>query len=338
MAVSGPVLGGGPLRALRLERFAAEEAANPPQNFIGNDIFPDERVDSFIGLAPIIANDAADAWDDDTVGNGTDFPEISITEKSYEFQLGMHARKAKITVVDQMKMRMAQALAVASGNQSADPQFGLEKRLTTAMTGQNVTHNEILKMRLLTDITTSEEKGGYPAANIFDPLVIDTATDVHEVITAAAMKVNAAGKGPANYIAIGDTAYTGAMKNTSFKALMGDDQMKIVTDEIFIALLKQPRDQVTVKFNTASYLKNGVSTSMFDRFIFVGRVGPSSTNKGNSFGFNYWHPCDNGQRVKVTKITEGVEETIWIGLSNFYRPVRNNPALGVIIPIVLSTD
>ncbi len=342
MAVSG-FIPGAAQPAPMLERFA-RPALVPPENFVGDQIFPDVQVDSFIGIAPIRGNEELEAYDDDTIGLKTDFPEIMISESEYEWELGYHVLKVIIGVLKMIKARQAQAMARGAGNATANPQFDLESRLTQLLVKQNVRHNEYLKIGQLLKVTpvVGGMSGNYPTANILPSIEIDTiaAAGFTQSLATAAARVEAAGKGPANMIVFGNGAWDGALKNPAFVDLLPDTAYKIMTADAFRPILRLPegaQPQVLIASATYKTKKKATPVPMMNLHIWVGRVNPNPQGDGDGFGFNYWHPClQNGQRIYVNRMVVGNAENVHIGLQNFYRPLVNDGSQGVLIPVTLS--
>lgn len=332
MTISGMVPGAA-VRAPMLERFA-KPALVPPENFVGNEIFPDVQVDSFLGLAPIRGNEELEAFDDDTIGLKTDFPEIMVSESSYEWELGYHGRKVIIGTVQKIKAEQARRMAIGGGS-NANPAFDLEARLTQLLVKQNARHNEFLKIGQLV------KEANYPADNVLDPIEIDTVTTASflETLQTAGMLVEAAGKGPANTIVFGSGAWNGSLINANFADLLPDTAYKILTADTFVPILKLPQGNGRVLIATATYKtkKKGAITPMMNLHIWVGRTNPNPQGDGDGFGFNFWHPCQqNNQRIYVNRMVVGNAENIHIGIQNFYRPLVNDGAQGVLIPVTLS--
>lgn len=320
---------GAQVPAPELMRYA-QTAAIPPENFVGNLVFPDAQVDSFMGIAPIIGNEALEAWDDDTVGNKTDFNEVQISQGDTSWELGMHGRKAIIGVVAIMKAKMAAQMARGAGNATADPVFDLESRVTNVLVAQNARHNELLKIGQLIN------EDNYDDANVFDSIEIETTTELIPYLLAASEQVEAAGRGPANAIIFGKGAASGARKNENLMALLPEDAIQFITPELFTTLLQLPVGQAQVLFATAMYRKRAgdAPVAMMDDFIWVGRIPQAGNPDGNVFGRNYWHPCEqNGQRLYVNRLLVGNAENRHIGVLNFYRPAVEDANLGVLIPI-----
>jgi hypothetical protein len=330
-----PAVPGQALPAPLLEQYA-RPALIPPEDFVGSDIFPDAKVDSFYGIAPVPGNEELENIDtDDTVGRKTDFLEITFAADSYDFQLGMRARKVIIGAVDIEKARIQQLMAGGG----TDALFDLESRGTNLIVAQHVRRNEFLKMRLL------QTEGSYPEGHVLDPIEIDTisATNFVQNLTAAARRVGSAGRGPANYILFGDGAWNGAMGNGGFADLFPDTAYKIMSTEMFLPVLKLPDDaNPRVRIATATYKPKGkrrtAPVPMFNNFIWIGRVEPNpGETGGNGYGRGYWHPCmENGQRNYVNRLLVGNAETRHISVKGYDRPAVNDPKLGVLIPVTLA--
>lgn len=330
-------LPGAAAPAPMLSRFA-QTAAVPPENFVGNLVFPDAQVDSFYGLAPIIGNSDMEAWDDDTVGNKTDFNEIVLSEGEYEWELGAHARKAIIGVQQIMKAQHARQMARGGGNTTADPVFDLEARFTRTLVAQNMRHNEILKIGQLLKTTpvVGSMSGNYPTSHVLPSIEIETTTVLRETLITASGLVEDAGFGPANAIIFGEGAIRGADLNPTMLDLLPPDAPRVITRDVLIPLLRLPTGQAQVLFATAKYKKRAkdAPVPMMNDHIWVGRIPQAGSPDGDVFGRNYWHPClQNGQRLYVNRLIVGNQENRHIGVLNFYRPVVENGALGVLIPV-----
>lgn len=327
-----PAVPGQPLPMPLLEQFA-RPALIPPEDFVGADIFPDAKVDSFYGIAPVPGNEELENIDaDDTVGRKSDFLEVTFAADSYDFQLGLRARKVIIGALDIEKARIQQRMAGGG----SDALFDLESRGTNLIVSQHVRRNEFLKMLLLQDTNV------YPAGNVLDPVEIDSVstTAFLSLLSTAARLVGGAGRGPANYILFGDGAWNGAMANEGFVDLFPDTAYKILTEEAFMPVLKLPADaNPRVRIATATYKPKGKRSTtpvpMFNDFIWIGRVDPQpGETGGNGFGRGYWHPCmENGQRNYVNRLLVGNAETRHIGVKGYDRPAVNDPKLGVLIPV-----
>lgn len=308
----------------------AEEAAAPAENFVGNLIMPDTPVDSFLGISAVHANETLDVDYDDTIGDRTDYPEIIFAEGETSWELGMHGRKAIIGAVAIMKARQAAQMARGGGGTS-DPIFDLERNATDTIVKQLTRRNELLRMREILN------EDNYPDANVFDPIEIDTTTELRETLIAGAKLVESAGFGPATMIVFGGTAIEGAEKNENVLALLGDDQEKVLTTSLFLNLMRLPEGQASVQFSSALYKnKAGEIVPMMDRYIWIGRAG---STRGVSFGRNYIHPNpENGKTWYVNRLLVGNQENRHIGARGFYRPNPEHTELGVLIPVTLSTD
>ncbi len=331
---SGYIPGAG-ARAPMLERFA-KPALKPPENFVGNIVFPDQQVDSFLGLAPITGNEELEVYDDDLAGLKTDFPEVMISEGEYQWELGMHGRKVIIGAVQKMRAQQAAAMARGSGNSGANPMFDLESRLTNVITAQHVRRNEFLKISQL--LKTSN----YPSGNVLDPIEIDTVTSSAflQVLAAGAARVEAAGKGPANTIIFGDGAWSGALANVNFTDLLPDTAYKIMTASAFTPILKLPEGaspQVLIASATYKTKKKADPIPMMNLHIWIGRTNPTATGTGDGFGFNFWHPHpENGQQIFVYRLVVGSARNVHISVEGFYRPLVNDGAQGVLLPVTLA--
>lgn len=341
MATLSGYIPGAAVRAPMLERMA-KPALIPPENFVGETIFPDNPVASFLNIAPIRGNEELEAYDDDTIGLKTDFPEVMISEGEYEFELGYHGRKAIIGVLQMIKARQAQAMNVGmGGGGGTNEQFSLESRITNILVAQNVRHNEFLKIGQLL------RTANYTAGHVLDPFAIDTATTAEflALLAEGAALVEAAGKGPANTIVFGDGAWTGAMKNENYIDLLPDTAYKIMQPEAFLPILKLPTKSTTdapapqVLIATATYKtkKKAAPVPMMNLHIWIGRTNATPDGTGNGFGYNHWHPCEqNGQRIYINRMVVGNAENVHIGLQNFYRPVVNDGSQGVLIPVTVA--
>ncbi len=319
----------------------AKPALIPPENFVGNIVFPDHRVDHFYNLAPIPSNTELEAFDDDTIGLKTDFPQIEITESEYNFEMGYHGRKFQLGVLQMIKARQAQALSAGLGATGTNAQFDLESRFTNILVRQNGRHEEFLKIQQLID------EDNYPTDNVFDSVEIDTITTAEFLATfaEAARLVEAAGKGPANTIIFGDGAWTGALKNENLTDLLPDTEYKILLPSAFLPTLRLPSKSTTdapaaqVLIASAGYKKKAKSATipMMDLFIWLGRAQKTPQGDGSGFGYNHWHPCyQNSKRLYINRLVYGHAETVSVGLQTFYRPLVNDGAQGVLIPITVS--
>lgn len=338
---SGYVPGAG-TRAPILERFA-KPALKPPENFVGNLVFPDAQVTSFLNLAPITGNEELEVADDDMAGLKTDFNEVMFTESEYQWEIGFRGRKAIIGVVQKMKAEQASALARALGS-SANEMFNLESRVTNLITAQHVRKNELLKIGQLLKVTpvVGGMSGNYPTANVFDPIEIDTITPsaFTAVLASAAARVERAGRGPATDIIFGDGAWNGALLNAGFLDFLPDTAYKILTAEAFLPVLKLPKEtSPRVSIATATYKtkKKADPIPMMNLHIWVGRTSATPTGNGDGFGYNYWHPHpDSGGPIFVYRMVVGSSRNIHISVEGFDRPLVNDGAQGVLIPVTLS--
>jgi hypothetical protein len=338
MTVSGFVPGVA-IEAPLLAQFA-KPALVPPENFVGNIVFPDQQVPSFLGIAPITGNEQLEAFDDDTIGDGTDFPEVTFEQGEYQWELGYHGRKATITVVQKIKAAMAKAMAVGMGDNASNPQFDLESRVTNLITAQHIRHNEFLKIGQLL------RTANYADGNVRPSIAIDTMPTASflAVLADAARRVEAAGKGPANTIIFGDGAWSGALTNANFSSLLPDTAYKIMTPDAFTPILRLPSQSTTdaplarILIASATYKakRKSAPIPMMNLHIWIGRTNPSPTGNGDGFGFNFWHPAENGQQIMVSRLVFGIARTVQIGVEGFYRPVTNDGALGVLIPVTVA--
>lgn len=330
---------GAAVRAPLLERMA-KPALIPPENFVGNIVFPDNRVDNFLNLAPISGNEVLEVADDDTIGLKSDFPEVMFSEDEYEFELGYHGRKAIIGQLQLIKARQARDMAVGSGNTDANPQFDLESRVTNLLVAQSERRAEFLKIGQL--LKTSN----YPTGHVLPSIEINTmtATAFLQTLTAAGSLVEAAGKGPANTIIFGDGAWSGAMTSEEFVSMLPDTAYKILTPSAFTPMLRIPEQSTTdtpgprVLIASATYKtkKKAAPIPMMDLFIWIGRVQPNPQGDGSGFGYNHWHPCiQNGQQIYVNRLVMGNAENIHIGVQRFFRPLVNDGKQGVLIPVTI---
>lgn len=338
MPPSGYVLGAA-VHAPLLERMA-KPALVPPENFVGNIVFPQNQVSSFLNLAPIVGNEELEVGDDDTIGLKTDFPEVMLSEGEYDFELGYHGRKVILGKLQMIKAAQAQAMANAMGG-GGNEQFNLESRVTNLIVRQNMRRAELLKIGQL--LRTQN----YPGDNVFDPVAIDTmsTTAFLQTLRDAGQLVEAAGKGPANTIIFGDGAWGGALANENFVDLLPDTAYKILTPSAFTPILRLPEKATTdapapqILIATATYKtkKKAAPIPMMNLFIWIGRTQPTPQGDGSGFGYNHWHPCiQNGQEFYVNRIVMGNAENVHIGVQMFYRPVVNDGAQGVLIPVTVA--
>lgn len=325
-----PFVPGGGTRSQVLEAIAMEETETPPVNFVGNTIFPDLKVDSFEGYAPISFDHTKEAADDDTAHPAADYPEISWHMSQHEYGLGFHARQFTINNFMKIKAEIQQR---NSGGFNA--LFNLEDMGTRIITGQHLTHNEYLKMLALQDTTK------YPESHVLPPLAIDTCT-VDEflgaMLTAARLVQRDGGKGPANTIIIGDGTTDGAILNANLRTLMPDNAPKVLSQEALIPLLKLPEGQASVRIATETIRmqKNADPVPMMDQGIWVGRAVPPN-NKGDGFGANLWRPTlDSGERYFVYRRVHGQQRLVTASIEGFYQVHVNNYNLGVWIPTTVT--
>jgi hypothetical protein len=333
MPPSGYIPGAG-VRAPMLERFA-KPSLKPPENFVGNLVFPDAQVTSFLNLAPISGNEELEVADDDMAGLKTDFNEVMFSEAEYEFEIGFRGRKAIIGVIQKMKAEQAAALARGLGS-SSNEMFNLESRVTNLITAQHVRRNELLKIGQLT------KTANYPTANVLDPIEIDTITAAAfvELLSTAGALVEAAGHGPATDIIFGAGAWNGALRNASMLDLLPDTAYKILTADAFLPVLKLPANaSPRVSIATATYKtkKKATPTPMMNLYIWVGRTNPNPSGSGDGFGYNFWHPHpDSGGPIFVYRMVVGSQRNIHISVEGFDRPLVNDGSQGVLIPVTLS--
>lgn len=325
MPVPNGYIPGAPQPAPMLSRFA-QTAATPPENFVGNLVFPDTQTDTLLGKAAVRPNEELLVDDDDLIGAGTDYPEILLSESETEFELGLHGRKATIYAHDILKAQMAARMSDGGG----DPAYNLETRATGILVAQNTRRNELLKMNALQNTAL------YPVANVFPSIVIDTADNVRESLIEMSEQVEAAGQGPANLIIFGRGALRGADRNANLLALLPADQPKVLTRSLIQTLMRMPEDASRVEFATAVYRQRpgGPDIAMFDMVIWVGRVKPAPDGKA-AFGWNYWVP-ENGKRFYMSRAVLGVQENREIGLRNYYKVSPEDMSLGCIRPVTLS--
>jgi len=331
---SGYIPGAG-VRAPMLERFA-KPALKPPENFVGNVVFPDARVDSFLNLAPITGNEELEVADDDMAGLKTDFNEVKFAEAEYEWEIGFRGRKAIIGALQKMKAEQAAALARGLGGSTSNPMFDLESRVTNLITAQHVRRNELLKVGQLL------KTANYPGANVLASIEIDTATTtaVLEKLAAAAARVEAAGKGPANTIIFGDGAWSGALRNENLVSLLPDTAYKIMTADAFRPILRLPEGanpQVLIATATYKTKKKADPIPMMNLHIWVGRTNPTPSGNGDGFGYNYWHAHpESGGPIFVYRMVVGSARNIHLSVEGFDRPLVNDGAQGCLIPVTLS--
>lgn len=334
---------GAAARAPILERFA-RPALKPPENFVGNLVFPDAQVTSFLNLAPITGNEELEVADDDMAGNKTDYPEVMFGEDEYEWEIGLRGRKAIIGQVQLAKAAQAEALAKGLGA-SGNAMFDLEKRVTNLITAQHVRRNELLKIGQLLKVTpvAGGMSGNYPTANILPSIEIDTITSSAfiQTLAAAANRVEAAGKGPATDIIFGAGAWDGAWLNPNFAAdLLPSDAFKILTPETFLPVLRLPKTgapRVTIATATYKVKKKSTPVPMMNLHIWVGRTNATPDGSGEGFGYNYWHPHpDSGGPIFVYRMVMGSQRNVHISVEGYDRPLVNDGAQGVLIPVTLS--
>lgn len=332
---------GAAVHAPELEMFM-KPALIPPENFVGNLIFPDAQVVTFEGFAPKVGNEEMEVYEDDIVAFRGDFPQVQFSQEEVKWGMGYHGREIIIDQGQLMKADDARAMAIGFGNPQLNPLFDLESRSTNLITAQNLRRNEFIKMRVLQNTALPEDGGIYPAENVFDPIEIDTApaATINAELTRAVKVVNKYGRRPANLMVWGDTAWDGLLLNTTYAALMPNTEFKVMTPELFQRILRLPTGIGNVQIATAQFKKTAKSPSepMFGRFVWIGAVGPQDGTDTN-FGANLWRPCrQNKQRFYVNRRVAGNIENIHIAIQNFYQVFPNVGALGVLIPITLSTD
>lgn len=340
MPPSGYIPGVGS-RAVLLERFA-KPALNPPGDFVGNFIFPQARVDTFYGLAPISGNEFLEVDDDDRAGLKNDFPEVLFGESEYEWEIGFRGRKAIIGRLQQIKAAHAAAMSKGLGG-SSNEQFNLESRVTNLITAQHVRRNELLKIRQLLKVTpvVGSMSGNYPTANVLSSIEINTATTTQllDTLSTAVNRAKAAGKGQPNAIVFGDGAWTGALSNPNYKDMLPDTAYKILTAEAFAPVLRMPDGSMPLlRVATATYktAKKAAPVPMMDLHIWVGHVNTTPDGSGTGFGYNFWHPHpDSGGEIFVYRMTVGSARTVHISVEGFDRPLVNDGSQGVLIPVTI---
>lgn len=329
---TGEFIPGGGTPSEALAAIAHEEQENPAENFVGTEIFPDLPVATFVGYAPVTYDETLMAEDDDTVGPGADYPEVTFVQAKHDYALGFHARKFILYQHDQ---DLADQMRMLSGGEF-NALFDLEARFTRAITAQNFRHNEFLKMVELKSVSK------YPAENVMPSLAVDTCTaqELIDAILTMSRQVEYAQKGPPNMILFGDGASRGLMKNQNLRALMPDDEPKLVfTLESLLPLLRlKPEATPRVRVATAGTRKvhKGPVTPMFDQWIWIGRAAVPN-KKGDGFGANLWHPTrENKQRFYVYRLVVGSPRNIHVSIENYYRPFVNDYALGAIMPTTVA--
>lgn len=309
---------------------AAKSLAGYPENFVGNLIMPDTRVESFQFVAPIHGDEGLEAVDDDTVGRQSDYLQILMSEGQYEASVGSHARKATIGQIDMMRAREAQRNAQANGGGGGGlgPVFDLQARFTTTLLQQNMRHNEVLVLSLVTS------PANYSATHVFPTLNVRTSAVVRETIIEASNTIEDDTGQPANTVVFGVGARRGAEQNANMLNLLPEDAVRVLTRDTLRTILSLP-DTGQVAFATARVkdTANGASRPIMDNFIWVGRVVAAEDGVNATFGRNYWRPDDrNNQRLYVNRYVWGVQENVDIGIINHYRPAITGKNYGVLIP------
>ena len=340
MPPSGYIPGAG-ARAPMLERFA-RPALKPPENFVGNVIFPQARVDSFLGLAPITGNEELEVADEDAAGLKTDFNEVILSESEYEWEIGFRGRKAIIGWLQKMKAEQAAAMARGFGNTGSNELFNLESRVTNLITAQHVRRNELLKIQQLT------KTANYPSGHVLSSFAIDTATSAQllALLAEAALLVETAGHGPANTIVFGGGAWQGALANPNYKDMLPDTAYKILTASAFLPVLQlattgsvPEAEAPQVLLATATYKtkKKATPIPMLNMYMWVGRRGnPAPNGNGDGFGYNFWHPHpESGGEIFVYRMVVGSARNIHLSVEGFDRPLVNDGAQGVLIPVTV---
>lgn len=299
-------------------------ALDRPENFIGRIVMPDTRTDEFSFTAPKYGADELEAVDDDTIGRGSDFKEVMLSEGFYDVEIGQHGRKIVITQNDIAKAERAKVHSTGG----RDPVFDLKLRGTNVMMKQNDRHNELLIALLMTSAAN------YDASHVFPTLNTLTATNIRETILSASNLIEDDTGAPANAVFFGVSARTRAEQNPAFLDLLPESSVKVLTQATLRTILTLP-ETGTVMFPTARVRskKNGATFPIWDNFIWVGRVVPDLDGINATFGRNWWKPDHrNGQRVYVNEVMKGVQENVEIGLCNWYMPAITDADYGVLIP------
>jgi len=305
---------------------AAKDAStrDVPTNFVGPLVMPDTPTDEFAFEAPIYGADDLEAADDDTVGRGSDFKEVLISEGSYNVEIGEHGRKFKLTQLDIAKAQRARVNSPGV-NPAA---FDLELRGTNAATRRMMRHNELLIARLMTT------EANYATTHVLDPLAAKTSALVREVIAEAAALVEEDAGAPANLVLIGVGARNSLTNNANFLTLLPEDAIKVLDIPTMTKLVSLAEGgQVMFPTSRVKDRATSVPYPLWNNHIWVGRVVPDLDGVNETFGRNWWKPDHrNGQRFYVNQVTLGVQENREIGVHTWYRPTITNRDFGVLIP------
>jgi hypothetical protein len=322
---------------------ATERNVRVPGNFIYPFIFPLTWVPDLTFEAPVHADDTLEAVDDDTIGRDTRMLEQWLTEGSYNEELGMHGRMARIPHLDLMKAARAQQIALQRGATGSDVVFNLKLRLTTMMLARNDRHMELLASLLL--LNTAKYSPTHVLGGV-DGFDIENSLLVRELIMQANNIVVDDGDGnPITDVVIGEGARIALERNTNIINLLPEDAMKVLTP---LQLQDYVSPAATTSADTTQQTKPRVifanarvkdkataeSYPIIDNWIWVGRNLPDDNGTNQTFGRTWWthdEESSTRQRVFINELRAGIQRNTEIGLTTYYKPGIPGAKFGVLI-------